>query len=136
VLPEGNTKPSSMYKYLLAASDLQLPIGLSLLISGYTKLRSGLVNYYWTLLIYLAWFSALTHPAFLTLLRSHPPGPNRVLVWRLLSMGIGTIMLTTALIFLTSAEHPKRYTGMAQSQVQGILRSVSSSHEATLIDMQ
>lgn len=51
--------------------DAQLLTGLSILISGYILLNSGLDAYHWQILTYLAWFSTVTHLSGLSVLRSH-----------------------------------------------------------------
>lgn len=52
-------------------SDLQILTGISILISGYAQLECGLSCYHWQVLVYLAWFSSLTHLSCLTLLRNY-----------------------------------------------------------------
>lgn len=79
-------------------SDLQIVTGLSILISGFAQLRCGLSAYHWQVLVYLAWFSSLTHLCCLTFLRNYlfnHPGQR---LWRLVSMFIIVVMLVVALV--------------------------------------
>jgi len=79
-------------------SDLQIVTGLSILISGFVQLRCGLSAYHWQVLVYLAWFSSLTHLCCLTFLRNYlfnHPGQR---LWRLVSMFIIVVMLVVALV--------------------------------------
>ena len=54
---------------VLMLSDQQLVTGIALLASGYSQLSYGLSSYHWQLIVYLAWFSSLTHLTTLTALR-------------------------------------------------------------------
>lgn len=79
-------------------SDAQILTGFSILISGYAQLRCGLSCYHWQLLVYLAWFSSVTHLACLTFLRHYlyiHPGER---AWRLVLMGLFAAMLLVAMI--------------------------------------
>ena len=79
-------------------SDLQILTGISILISGYIQLPCGLSCYHWQLLIYLAWFSSLTHLACLTFLRNYLYIHQGERVWRLVLMGILVVMLLVAMV--------------------------------------
>jgi arginine exporter protein ArgO len=79
-------------------SDLQIVTGLSILISGFSQLHCGLSTYHWQVLVYLAWFSSLTHLCCLTFLRNYlfnHPGQR---LWRLVSMFVIVLMLVVALV--------------------------------------
>jgi hypothetical protein len=79
-------------------SDLQILTGLSILISGYGQMRCGISRYHWTILVYLAWFSSLTHFGCLSFLRNYlfnHPGER---AWRLLLMTAIVIILMFALV--------------------------------------
>jgi hypothetical protein len=83
---------------VLNMSDLQIVTGLAILVSGFTQLPCGISVYHWQVLVYLAWFSNLTHLSCLTFLRKYlheHPGQRR---WRLAAMGILVILLIIALI--------------------------------------
>ncbi|KAI9694682.1 MAG: hypothetical protein M1822_000298 [Bathelium mastoideum] len=85
-------------KFVLSMSDLQILTGISILISGFAQLLCGLSCWHWQLLVYLAWFSSLTHLACLTFLRNYlydNPGERS---WRLVSMGILATLLVFALV--------------------------------------
>jgi hypothetical protein len=92
-------------------SDLQILSGLSILISGFAQLKCGLSIYHWQVLVYLAWFSSLTHLSCLTFLRKylneHPGERN----WRVFAMLILVILLVVALL-PTGTIDVERYTGV------------------------
>lgn len=50
---------------------MQLVTGLSILASGYISLPCGLSAYHWQIIVYLAWFSSVTHLSGLALVRRH-----------------------------------------------------------------
>src|ERR1700677_4250930 len=78
-------------------SDLKLMTGFTILISGYTQLHCGLSTYHWQVLVYLAWFSSLTHLSCLTFLRSYlhrHPGER---VARLVAMFLFVILLAVSI---------------------------------------
>lgn len=79
-------------------SDLQILTGLSILVSGYSQLRCGLSIYHWQVLVYLAWFSSITHLSCLTFLRNYLYNRQGERTWRLLGMGAIVIMLMIALL--------------------------------------
>ena len=79
-------------------SDLQIITGLSILISGFALLRCGLQTYHWQILVYLAWFSSLTHLSCLTLLRNYLYNHPTERLWRLLGMGLIVVMLVGAIL--------------------------------------
>ena len=71
--------------------------GFTILISGYTQLPCGLSTYHWQVLVYLAWFSSLTHLSCLTFLRSYlhkHPGER---VARLVAMLLFVILLAVSI---------------------------------------
>lgn len=73
-------------------SDLQVVTGLAILISGFCQLHSGLATYYWILVVYLAWFSCITHLSCLTLLRNHLYNNGLERGWRLVAMATLAIL--------------------------------------------
>lgn len=79
-------------------SDIQIITGVSILVSGAAQLEQGLSCYQWQVVVYLAWFSSMTHLAGLTLLRNylyHRPAER---AWRLFSMLVLVVMLVFALV--------------------------------------
>ena len=83
---------------ILMFSDQQIVTGIALLISGYAQITSGLSIYHWQIVVYLAWFSSLTHLTTLTFLRQYfrdSPGPR---LWRTVLMVIMVMMLGIALL--------------------------------------
>jgi hypothetical protein len=83
---------------VLSMSDLQILTGISILISGFAQLRCGISCYHWRLLIYLAWFSSLTHLACLTFLRHYLYVNQGERAWRLVAMAILVILLIAAMV--------------------------------------
>ena len=61
----------ALTKVLLGMCDVQLLAGIGILFSGYISLSSYISAYHWQLVVYLAWFSNLTHIACLTALRGY-----------------------------------------------------------------
>ena len=80
-------------------SDLQIVTGLSILISGLTQLQCGLSAYHWLFIIYLAWFSTLTHLACLTMLRPYLSARSSERRWRLFAMGLQVLLLMAGTSF-------------------------------------
>ena len=68
------------------------------MISGYTQLRCGLSVYHWQILVYLAWFSCLTHLACLTFLRNYLYNHPGERIWRLVGMSSLVILLIVGLL--------------------------------------
>lgn len=58
----------ALRRIVLMFSNQQVVTGMALLASGYAQLSSGINIYYWQMLVYLAWFSSLTHLLTLTVL--------------------------------------------------------------------
>ena len=79
-------------------SDQQVVTGLALLLSGYSQLSSGLSVYHWQIIIYLAWFSSLTHMTTLTILRQLFHDSHEVRIWRLVLMSLMIVMLCIGLL--------------------------------------
>lgn len=51
--------------------DIQLFNGFGILISGFISMKCGLQAYHWQNLVYLAWFSSVTHLSGLTVLKQY-----------------------------------------------------------------
>ncbi|KAF2652561.1 hypothetical protein K491DRAFT_718788 [Lophiostoma macrostomum CBS 122681] len=95
----GPTRMEEIFtKCFLTMSDIQTISGLSILISGFSQLRCGLASYHWQVIVYLAWFSSITHLACLTFLRKYLHRNPNERIWRLCAMGILATMLVVALI--------------------------------------
>ena len=100
---KASSKPAKTWEPILRSavlmfSDQQLVTGLALLISGYVQLRCGISTYHWQTIIYLAWFSSLTHLTTLTILRQYfrdNPAPR---LWRGVLMLVMVTMLGFALL--------------------------------------
>ena len=96
-------KPSVKWEHtlryaVLTYSDQQLVTGIAILAGAFSQLGCGLAIYSWQIVVYLAWFSSLTHLTTLTFLRqffrSHPAAR----VWRVSLMMIMFGMLITGLL--------------------------------------
>lgn len=79
-------------------SDQKVVSSIALLVAGYAQLQSGLAAYHWQILVYLVWFSSLTHLTTLTFLRSYFRSNPASRSWRIVFMLVTVIMLGTALL--------------------------------------
>ncbi len=66
--------------------DVQLLTGVGILLSGYIGLSCYISAYHWQLVVYLAWFSNLTHISCLTAMRSYLNQHRSERNWRLFVM--------------------------------------------------
>ena len=79
--------------------DVQIVTGLGIMTAGYIELAHGnLAAYHWRLIIYLAWFSNLTHQAALIFLRGYLRDHPRERLWRFCLMTLLVVMLLVALL--------------------------------------
>ncbi len=97
------SKPAKSWEPTLRAavlmfSDQQIVTGIALLSSGYAQLSHRLSVYHWQMIIYLAWFSSLTHLTTLTILRQHFRDNPEARLWRAVLMLIMVTMLGIALL--------------------------------------
>ena len=83
---------------VLMFSDQQIVTGIALLASGYAQLSCGLSAYHWQMIVYLAWFSSLTHLTTLTVLRQYFRENQTARLWRAILMLIMVTMLGIALL--------------------------------------
>lgn len=83
---------------MLSMSDIQIITGISILVSAAVQLDGGLSCYQWQVVVYLAWFSSLTHLSGLTLLRNYLYNRPAERIWRLCSMAVLIIMLMFAFV--------------------------------------
>ena len=83
---------------ILILSDQQLVTGISLLASGYSQLICSLSSYHWQILVYLGWFSTLTHLTTLTILREYLQENPGIRTWRVLLMLLTFVLLVIALL--------------------------------------
>lgn len=82
---------------MLTLGDSQVVTGISILVSGYIQLACGLQYYHWLIVVDLAFFSSVTHLTTLTCLRSYFQKRPAVRAWRLVSMGVTSVLLAVAL---------------------------------------
>lgn len=59
------------FQAILIMCDTQIFTGISVLISGFVLLFRGIQAYHWQLIVYVAWFSSITHLSAMTVLRSY-----------------------------------------------------------------
>jgi hypothetical protein len=57
--------------------DIQIITGLAIIISGFYALFQGLSAYHWQIVVFLTWFSTVTHLAGLTVLRAYFQSPTQ-----------------------------------------------------------
>lgn len=79
-------------------SDQQAVTGIGLLVSGYAQLSRGIQCHHWQILVYLAWFSSLTHLTTLSVLREYFRHNHAARFWRVILMLTTVIMLGVALL--------------------------------------
>ncbi|RTE81097.1 hypothetical protein BHE90_004416 [Fusarium euwallaceae] len=87
----------SMTRCILNFVDVQLIAGLGILISGFLSLNQELSAYHWSMVVYLAWLSNITHLSGLTALRGYFHFRQRERGWRLALMFLVMVLLLIAL---------------------------------------
>ena len=86
-------------KGIMMISDQQLITGIAVLAGAYSQLRCGKISaYHWQLIVYLAWFSSLTHLTTLTVLRQYFREHPTLRAWRVSLMLIVALLLAVALL--------------------------------------
>lgn len=83
---------------IFTMADIQIITGFAILISAYASLHCGLQAYHWQIIVYLVWFSSLTHLAALTTVRQQLNYWRGMRFWRLFAMFLMAVMLIVALI--------------------------------------
>jgi hypothetical protein len=124
-----------VHQCVLTLSDLQILTGLSILISGYAQLHCGLSVYHWQILVYLTWFSSLTHLSCLTFLRNYLYNHPGERLWRLIGMGVLVVMLIAALLptgNYNSSSDPADYAICSFRQLGIIKQHADSSSSGDL----
>lgn len=94
----AQTWEPTLHMAVLIFSDQQLVTGIAILASGYAQLSYGLSSYHWQMIIYLSWFSSLTHLTTLTFLRQYFRKNPAARLWRVIFMLLMVIMLGIALL--------------------------------------
>ena len=82
---------------VLMFSDQQLVTDIGILMSGYLQLKCALSTYHWEIVVYLAWFSSLTHLITLATSRAFFREQPTLAYWRVFFMGCLVVLLATAL---------------------------------------
>ena len=83
---------------VLMFSDQQLVTGIAILASGCSQLRYGISSYHWQMIVYLAWFSSLTHLTTLTVLSQYFRTNPTIRLWRFILMFLMLVTLGVALV--------------------------------------
>lgn len=83
---------------IFTMADIQIVTGFAILLSAYASLHCGLQAYHWQIIVYLVWFSSLTHLAALTTVRQQLYYWRGMRFWRLLAMFLMAVMLIVALV--------------------------------------
>ena len=89
---------TTLRRAVLMYSDQQLVTGIAVLVGGFSQLRYGLDAYHWQILVYLVWFSSVTHLTTLTVLRQYFRDNPAIRSWRAVFMLVTVIMLGVALV--------------------------------------
>lgn len=82
---------------IVILSDQQVITGISILIGGFSQLRSGITIYHWQTIFNLAWFSTMTHLLTLTVLRDEVRSNTPIRIFRIIGMAVLILMLMVAM---------------------------------------
>jgi hypothetical protein len=97
---------SVLRRLIISFSDNQLVTGLAILAGGFSQLNCGISALHWKVLIFLAWFSSLTHLATLFVLRQYFRERPAISLVRVILM-LATLGLTiVAIVPIGSPEWP------------------------------
>ena len=97
-LKSSHRLETTLRRAILMFSDQQAVTGIGLLASGYAQLDHGIQSYHWQILVYLTWFSSLTHLTTLTVLREYFRNNHAARFWRTMLMLTTVVMLGVALL--------------------------------------
>jgi hypothetical protein len=78
-------------------SDTQIVTGLSILASGFSQINCGFSIFHLHMVVFLAWFSSVTHLTTLTFLRRHIHDNHGIRTLRLILMMLLVVTLAVAL---------------------------------------
>lgn len=93
---------------ILTLCDIQLLTGLGILVSGYMNLfQNAISTYHWKLLVYLVWFSNLTHVCCLTVIRGYLKQHRWERIWRVILMFVLWAGLLSAFVPTLSIDWSK-----------------------------
>lgn len=87
----------ALQRFILTLSDQQLVTGIAILSTQYFK-RCTMSEWHQTIVISLAWFSALTHMTTLIVLRDYLSNNSRLRLWRAIAMFGVMVMLFASMI--------------------------------------
>ena len=97
-LGQAKRLETTLRRVIVTFSDQQAATGIALLSSGFAQLSSGIDSYHWQILVYLVWFSSLTHLTTLTVLRQYFLHNPAARLGRAVLMLITVTMLGAALL--------------------------------------
>ncbi|OHE96639.1 hypothetical protein CORC01_08096 [Colletotrichum orchidophilum] len=103
-------------KSILSMCDVQIITGISILASGFICLDKTLLAIHWEMIVYLAWFSCVTHLSGLTVLRRYLQKESWARYIRLSLMLVLLLMLIVAMAptaFFNWDEGEKKYYASA-----------------------
>lgn len=83
---------------VLVLADTQIITGVAVLASGFSSLKCRLSAYHWQIIVYLAWFSSVTHLSALTFLRNYLRNHFAEFACRMVLMLVLLALLCTAVI--------------------------------------
>ncbi|EQK98155.1 hypothetical protein OCS_06135 [Ophiocordyceps sinensis CO18] len=83
---------------IITMCDLQIFTGAGILISGFLSLYDNLAAYHWQIIVYLAWFSTVSHLAGLTVIRSYLHAFPRKRNIRLALVAVVMLLLLVAMV--------------------------------------
>ncbi|KAL8831441.1 MAG: hypothetical protein Q9170_005290 [Blastenia crenularia] len=89
---------TTLRRVVLMFSDQQVVTGIALLGSVFAQLNSGIDSYHWQIVVYLVWFSSLTHLTTLTMLRHYFLNNPAARLGRAMLMFVTVLMLGVALL--------------------------------------
>ncbi|KAL8872962.1 MAG: hypothetical protein Q9174_001496, partial [Haloplaca sp. 1 TL-2023] len=108
-------------KAILLLSDQQLVTGIATLAAANSQLRCGLPAYDWQIIIYLAWFSSLTHLATLTALREYFRTHTQIRTSRVCLMCLVAFPLAVALLPTSQEDWGLSFKGLSRTAEYGKL---------------
>lgn len=97
---------------VVSFGDQQLLTGISILVAGFSHLRSGIATYHWQSVVNQAWLSTVTHLITLTAMKDElhkSRRKNTLTIVRLACMGILISMLIVALFPMGYINSPTYY---------------------------
>ncbi|KAL3301640.1 hypothetical protein RB213_003319 [Colletotrichum asianum] len=112
----------ALRKSVLSLCDVQILTGLDILVSAYINMGLDKMSaYHWHVVVYLAWFSNLTHIACLAILRAYLHQHQNERMWRLGLMLVLWILLLVAIgptLWMSWMVHDRTDGGLPRSNAR------------------